>query len=108
MRVISAYSNGDYNSAINSSCLLIVHKRFFKTILQDTIGAGVGVGVGERSSGRRKKCWLDNEKEWISLHIPELFTMASHREDSNGISAESSIMSLLPLPIPRLPNRSRD
>ena len=35
---------------------------------------------------------MDNIKEWTSMLIPEVFTVASCRKDWKKISAESSIM----------------
>ena len=49
-------------------------------------------------SGHKRKRWVD-VKEWTSLPMPELLTLASRREDWKRISAESSLMP------PRLPNR---
>ena len=37
-----------------------------KTILQDIL-----------DTGWQKKCWMDNVKEWTTLPVPELLTMAS-------------------------------
>ena len=45
---------------------------------------------------------MDNIKEWTSLAMPELLTMASCRKHWKKLSAESSIMS------PRRRIRSRD
>ena len=50
----------------------------------------------------RRKCWMDNIKEWTSLPMPELLTRASCRKDGKRISAESSLMS------PHWTNWSRD
>ena len=46
---------------------------------------------------------MDNAKEWTSLPMPELPTMAPCRKDWKRISAESSVMLLA-----RRPSRSRD
>ena len=35
--------------------------------------------VGDAVCGWQRKCWMDNSKEWTSLPIPELLTMASSR-----------------------------
>ena len=43
---------------------------------------------GARLRGRHRKCWMDNMKEWTSLPMPELLTMAFRRKDWNRISAE--------------------
>ena len=43
-----------------------------KTTLQGTLEGG-------RRRGRQRKCWLDSVKEWTSLPLPELFTMASRK-----------------------------
>ena len=59
-----------------------------------------GTLEGGRRRGRQRKCWMDNIKEWTSLLILELLTMASFRKDWKRISAESSLVS------PRRPNRS--
>ena len=45
------------------------HNSLSKTILQDTLEGG-------RSRGQQKKCWMDNIKEWVSLSMPELLTIA--------------------------------
>ena len=70
------------------------HDSLSKTILQGTLGGG-------RRRGRQRKCWMDNIKEWTSLPMPELFTMACYRKDWKRMSAESSLM------CPRRSNRSR-
>ena len=44
-----------------------------KTILQGTLEGG-------RSRGRQRKSWTDNIKEWPSLPMPELFTVAPSRK----------------------------
>ena len=62
------------------------HDRLSKTILQGTLE------VGQRC-GRRRKCWMDNIKEWTSLPMPELLTMASCRKDWKRVYTESSLMS---------------
>ena len=66
-----------------------------KTILQGTL-------VGVRRRGWHRKCWMDNIKEWTSLPMPELLTVAYCRKHSKRISAESSAISQ------RRPTRSRD
>ena len=38
---------------------------------------------------------MDNIKEWTSLPMPELFSMAFCRKDSKRISAELSLLSPL-------------
>ena len=66
-----------------------------KTIPQDTIEDG-------RLRGQQRKCRIDNIKEWTSLPIPELLTMAFCRKIWKRISAESSLM------FPGRLTRSRD
>ena len=66
----------------------------FKAILQGTLEGG-------RRRGRQKKCWMDNVKDWTSLPMPVLLTMASCRKDRKRVSAESSVVSR------RQPSRSR-
>ena len=41
---------------------------------------------------RKRKCWMDNVKEWTSLPMPELLTRASCRKIWKKISAEASLM----------------
>ena len=36
-----------------------------------------GILEGGRRRGRQSKCWMDNVKEWTTLPVPELLTMAS-------------------------------
>ena len=55
-----------------------------------------------RRRGRQRKCWTDNIKDWTSLPMPELLTMASCRKKWKRTSAESFLMFL------RGPDRSRD
>ena len=43
--------------------------------------------------GWQRKCWMDNNKAWTSLPMPELLTAASYRKDWKRISAKSSVMS---------------
>ena len=64
-----------------------------KNHLQGTLGGG-------RHRGQQRKCWIDNNKEWTSLPMPELLTRASCRKDWRGISAE---LSLMPPPSPWQP-----
>ena len=45
-----------------------------KTILQGTLR-------GRRRRARQRKCRMNNVKEWTSLSMPELPTMASRRKD---------------------------
>ena len=71
------------------------HNSLSKTILQGTLEGG-------RCCGRQRKCWKDDVKEWTSLPMPELLTMASSRKDWMRIFAESSVMPS------RQPDRSRD
>ena len=52
--------------------------------------------------GWQRKCWMDNIKEWTSLPMPEVFTMASCGKHWKRIFAESSVMS------PWQPSQSRD
>ena len=49
-----------------------------------------------RRRGRQRKCWMDNVKEWTSLPMPELLTMAFCRKDWKRFSAESSVVSPTP------------
>ena len=62
------------------------HDSLSKTILQGTLEVG-------RRRGRQRKCWMDIIKEWASLPMPELLTMASRRKNWKRISAESFLMS---------------
>ena len=71
------------------------HDSLSKTILLGTLGGGW-------CHGRQRKCWLDNVKEWTSLPMLELLTMASHGEDWKRISAQLSSVS------PQQPSLSRD
>ena len=66
-----------------------------KTILQGTLEGG-------RRRGRRRKCWMDNVKEWAPLPMSELLTRAFCRKDRKRTSAESFLMSH------RQPNQSKD
>ena len=59
-----------------------------KTVLQGAVERGL-------CRGRQRKCWMDNIKEWSSLSMPELLTVASCIKDWNKISAESFLMSPL-------------
>ena len=60
------------------------------SILQNTLEGG-------RRHGRQRKCLMDNIKEWASLPMTELLTMASRRKDWKRISAK---LSLIPPPSP--------
>ena len=71
------------------------HDSLSKTILQGTLESGW-------HCGRQRKCWMDNIKEWTSLPVPELLTMASCRKGWKRISTKSSLIS------PQWPSRSRD
>ena len=44
-----------------------------KTVLQGTLEAG-------RRRAQQRKCWMDNNKERISLPMPDLLTMASSKK----------------------------
>ena len=46
------------------------HDSLSKTILRGTL-------EGEPRRGRRRKCWMDNIREWTSLIMPELLTIAT-------------------------------
>ena len=46
--------------------------------------------------GQQRKNWMDNVKEWTSLPMPELLTMASCQKDWKSISANLSFMSSTP------------
>ena len=49
------------------------HDSLSKTILQGTLEGG-------RRRGQQRKFWMDNNKEWTSLLMPELLTKASCRK----------------------------
>ena len=51
----------------------VTHNSLSKAILQGTLDDG-------RHRGRQRKCWMDSIKEWTSLSVPELLTMASCRK----------------------------
>ena len=55
----------------------VTRRNISKTILQGTLEGG-------RRHGRRRKCWVDNIKEWTSLPKPELLTKASCRMTGRG------------------------
>ena len=61
------------------------HYSLSKTTLQATLEGG-------QRHGRHKRCWMDTDKEWVSLPMPQLLIMASCRKDWKRISAESSLM----------------
>ena len=61
------------------------HDSLSKTILHGTLKAGDAV-VGRGNAG-----WK-NIKEWTSLPMPEMLTMASCRSDWKRISAESTVI----------------
>ena len=69
------------------------HNSLSKTICQGTFEGG-------QHRGQQRKCWTDI-KEWTSLPLPELLSMAACRRNWRRISAKSSVMS------PWQPNRSR-
>ena len=46
------------------------HESLPRTITHGTLEDG-------RHRGRHRKCWMDNVKEWTTLPVPELLTMAS-------------------------------
>ena len=50
------------------------HDSLSKTILLSTL-------EGWRRQGQKRKCWMDNIKEWTSLPMPELLARASCRSD---------------------------
>ena len=54
-----------------------------KTIPRSTLEGG-------RSRGRQRKCWTDGVKEWTSVPMPILLTMAFCMKEWKRISAESS------------------
>ena len=62
------------------------HNSLPKTIFPGTLKHGL-------CHGQKRECWMDNIKEWMSLPMPKLLMMASHRKDWKSISAESSLMS---------------
>ena len=70
------------------------YNSLLKTILQGTLEGG-------QCYSWQRKCWMDNVKDWTSLSMPELLTMASHRKDWKRISTDP------PCP-PHQCNRSRD
>ena len=74
---------------------VMCHDSLSKAILQ-------GILEGRRCRGGQRKCWMNSIKEWTSLSVQELLTMASHRKYCKRISAESSLMS------PKQPNQTRD
>ena len=53
------------------------HDSLSKIILQGSLNDG-------RRRGWRKKCWMENTKEWIFLPMPELLTVASPTKADNG------------------------
>ena len=53
------------------------HDSLSKTILRGTLEGG-------RRRGRQRKCWMDNIKEWTSLHMPELLTIKGLLQDRLG------------------------
>ena len=65
-----------------------------KTILQRTV-------KGARRSGRQKKRWEDNIKEWTGMVFGDSLRAAEDREGWKGIFATSSV-------VPRRPPRLRD
>ena len=85
------------NCQETETCMVWVtrHHSLSNTVLQDTVEGG-------RRRGRQRKCWMDNVKEWTTLPMPELLTMASRRQDWKRVSAESSLL------CSRRPNRSKD
>ena len=83
------------------SCYFMIFNIQWKPSFMAPVGRGGGGGK-ERRRGRKRKCWIENVKEWTYLIMSELLTLAPCRKDWKRISAESSPMS------PRRPNRSRD
>ena len=73
-------------------------------IRQDSLSKTIFYSTLEREQRRSRptECWMDNMKEWTSLSISKLLTMASRRKDWKRISADSSFTSL------KRPSRSRD
>ena len=67
--------------------------------LQNHFSGHLGGWATPRSA---KKCWMDNTREWTSLPMQVLLTLAYCRKHWKRISADWSVMS------PRRPNRSRD
>ena len=65
-----------------------------KTILQ-------GAVKGDRRSGRQKKRWEDNIKEWTEMGFGDFLRAAEERQGWKGIVARSSVM-------PRRPPRLKD
>ena len=62
------------------------HNSLSKSILK-------GILEGGRCRGQQRKCWMNNIKEWTSLAMLELHTVASYRKEWKQISAKLSIMS---------------
>ena len=62
------------------------HDTLSKTILQGTV-------EGVRKSGRQRKSWLDNVKEWTTLSMPELLIQATDRAGWRRTSVSSSAVS---------------
>ena len=73
------------------------HDSLSRTVLRENLG----MGWGGQCRGRQRKCRMDNVKEWTSLSMPEVRTMASRRKHWKR-TAESSIMS------PRGSKRTKD
>ena len=69
------------------------HDSLSKTILRGTLEGGW-------HCSQRRKCWMDNIKEWTSLPMSEVITVASSRQGWKRTSAESAVMS------PWQPNQS--
>ena len=53
----------------------------YKTIPHGTLEDG-------QRCGQERNCWMDNNKEWMSLPMPELLIMASRKKDWKRISIE--------------------
>ena len=96
-------------------CLFVLFLCMFNLLRHDILSSlqnhPSGHFGGCASRGRQRKYWKDNIKEWTSLPMPELVTMASGRNDWKMNSAESfedESFLMCPPPSPRQPNRSRD
>ena len=63
------------------------HNSLSKTILQGTLEGG-------GHHGQQRKCWMDNIKEWTSLPVPDLLTMASCKKKKKKTGRGSSESSL--------------
>ena len=84
---LSIYSCQRGSSGPMRELILHVIVSLSKSILQGTLKVGQCYAL-------QMKCLIDNIKEWISLPMPELPTMAFCTRDWRRISGESSLMFL--------------